>query len=243
MTFSHWGLSPIFLNVFILLFAFKSFCCLFLFCFSLLSHMEIKYVFVDWQHDVLLMCLFVLPVFLVLGESRCLRKGLMNREGNERPWKWTPLWVFFLKKILFNNNDKKSFFWNIAIKEHKYCNLKLSIKKLSNKARGKTPKSDFKYFIIKKTAGVTFPEFPFSEFNLWYGIIGKFELFQEFCGFLAVGMGCHGVVFLLEWVAMSSSKGSSRPRDGTWVSCIAGRFFTDWATREALELTHPPLII
>ena len=37
------------------------------------------------------------------------------------------------------------------------------------------------------------------------------------------GMGCH---FLLQ--------GSSWPRDQTWVSCIAGRFVTIWATREAL---------
>ena len=37
---------------------------------------------------------------------------------------------------------------------------------------------------------------------------------------------------MLEWVAVSSSGGSSRPRDRTWVSCIAGRFFfTIWATR------------
>ena len=34
-------------------------------------------------------------------------------------------------------------------------------------------------------------------------------------------------------VAMSSFKGSSQPRDGTWVSCIAGGFFTIRATREA----------
>ena len=27
--------------------------------------------------------------------------------------------------------------------------------------------------------------------------------------------------------------GSSWPRDQTWVSCIAGRFFTDWVTKEA----------
>ena len=33
---------------------------------------------------------------------------------------------------------------------------------------------------------------------------------------------------------MLSSKGSSRPRNWTGVSCIAGRFFTSWATREAL---------
>ena len=39
---------------------------------------------------------------------------------------------------------------------------------------------------------------------------------------------------ILEWVAMPYSRGSSQPRDQTHVSCIAGRFFTIWATREAL---------
>ena len=31
---------------------------------------------------------------------------------------------------------------------------------------------------------------------------------------------------ILEWVAISSSRGSSPPRNWSWVSCIAGRFFT-----------------
>ena len=31
---------------------------------------------------------------------------------------------------------------------------------------------------------------------------------------------------ILEWVAISSSRGSSWPRDGTCVSCMAGGFFT-----------------
>ena len=38
---------------------------------------------------------------------------------------------------------------------------------------------------------------------------------------------------ILEWVAMPSSRRSSQPRDRTQVSCIAGGFFTVWATREA----------
>ena len=37
---------------------------------------------------------------------------------------------------------------------------------------------------------------------------------------------------ILEWVAISFSRASSRPRDWTWVSCIAGGCFTIWATRE-----------
>ena len=38
---------------------------------------------------------------------------------------------------------------------------------------------------------------------------------------------------ILEWLAISFSRGSSRPRDRTQVSLIAGRRFTVWATREA----------
>ena len=37
---------------------------------------------------------------------------------------------------------------------------------------------------------------------------------------------------MLEWVVMPSSRVSSQPRDRTQVSCIAGGFFTIWATRE-----------
>ena len=40
--------------------------------------------------------------------------------------------------------------------------------------------------------------------------------------------------WLLEWVAVSFSRGSSRPRDWTRVSSIVGRRFTVWATREPL---------
>ena len=34
-----------------------------------------------------------------------------------------------------------------------------------------------------------------------------------------------------EVVAIPFSRGSSWPRDGTWVFCLAGRFFTIWAAR------------
>ena len=39
-------------------------------------------------------------------------------------------------------------------------------------------------------------------------------------------------VRILEGVAIPFSRGSSRSKDRTWVSRIAGRFFTIWATRE-----------
>ena len=42
------------------------------------------------------------------------------------------------------------------------------------------------------------------------------------------GSSAHGILQarILEWVAMPSSRGSSPLMDQTWVSCIAGRFFT-----------------
>ena len=37
---------------------------------------------------------------------------------------------------------------------------------------------------------------------------------------------------ILEWVAISFSRGSFRLGDWTWVSCVAGGFFTIWATKK-----------
>ena len=49
------------------------------------------------------------------------------------------------------------------------------------------------------------------------------------------GSSVHGILQarILEWVAISFSRGSSWLRDRTWVSCITGRFFTIWATSES----------
>ena len=49
----------------------------------------------------------------------------------------------------------------------------------------------------------------------------------------------------LEWIAISFSRGSSRPRDRTQVSRIGGRCFNLWATREAqmrrMEMPRAPI--
>ena len=57
------------------------------------------------------------------------------------------------------------------------------------------------------------------------------------------GSSVHGILQarILEWVAMPSSRGSSQSTDQTQVSCIAGRFFTIWATREAPYSPYSPL--
>ena len=50
------------------------------------------------------------------------------------------------------------------------------------------------------------------------------------------GSSIHGILQerILEGVAILFSRGSSPPRDQTHVSYTAGRFFTFWATREAI---------
>ena len=49
------------------------------------------------------------------------------------------------------------------------------------------------------------------------------------------GSSVHGILQarVLEWVANFSSRGSSWPRDWTWISYITGELFIIWATREA----------
>jgi len=50
------------------------------------------------------------------------------------------------------------------------------------------------------------------------------------------GFSVHGIyqARILEWVAISFSRGSSQPRDLTRVSCIASQFFTIWSTSEVI---------
>ena len=53
----------------------------------------------------------------------------------------------------------------------------------------------------------------------------------------------HGInqARILEWVAISFSRGSSKPRDQIQVSCTAGRLFTVWATRGSWDLPNPEI--
>ena len=57
------------------------------------------------------------------------------------------------------------------------------------------------------------------------------------------GSSVHGILQarILEWVALLFSRGSTQLRDRTWVSCIVGRYFTIWATREAWNKYILPL--
>ena len=86
---------------------------------------------------------------------------------------------------------------------------------------------------------------------LWALPLWEFSPFLTACGLIAKscptlfdlmdhspsGSSVHGIsqARILKWVAISFSRGSSQPRDRIQVSCIAGRLFTVWATREVLS--------
>ena len=53
------------------------------------------------------------------------------------------------------------------------------------------------------------------------------------CRWILYRVSHEGSPRILEWVAYPFSRGYSLPRNQTQVSCIAGGFFINWATREA----------
>ena len=59
------------------------------------------------------------------------------------------------------------------------------------------------------------------------------------------GLSVHGIFQArrLEWVAAPFSRGSSWPRDRTWVSHVAGRFFTIWTTRTPGESLNVHMLL
>ena len=62
------------------------------------------------------------------------------------------------------------------------------------------------------------------------------QLFLTLCD--PMNYTVHGILQarILEWIAIPFSRWSSQLRYQTQVSCIAGGFFTTWATREALYI-------
>ena len=61
--------------------------------------------------------------------------------------------------------------------------------------------------------------------------------FVNHCDCSPPGSSAHGIsqVVILEWISISTSTVSSRPRDRTHISCIGSRHLYHWATWEALS--------
>ena len=60
----------------------------------------------------------------------------------------------------------------------------------------------------------------------------------EFMDCRLPGSSVHGILQakILEWTFMTFYRGSSWPRDQTLAFLFVGRFFTIWATQEALDI-------
>ena len=89
---------------------------------------------------------------------------------------------------------------------------------------------------------------------VWYYFVALKVLVAQLCLTLCDPVDCsppgssvHGILHLriLECVAISFSRGSSWSRDQTWVSWIAGRFFTIWATSISCHhcIVYPSLFL
>ena len=76
-----------------------------------------------------------------------------------------------------------------------------------------------------------------TRYNIFYGggLIAKscLTLVTPWTVCKLPGSSVHGILQarILEWSVISFSRGSSQPRNWTPVSCITGRFFTNWAMR------------
>ena len=80
--------------------------------------------------------------------------------------------------------------------------------------------------------------------------VGSLSLLQEIfptqesnpgllhCTWILYQLSHKGSSRILEWIAYPFSSRSSWPKITTGVSCIAGRFFTNWAIRETLNKTY-----
>ena len=69
---------------------------------------------------------------------------------------------------------------------------------------------------------------------LSFSLLSHVWLFHDPMDCSPPGFSVHGIpqARILEWVAISFSRGSSWPRDCTWVSWLADRFFYHCANRE-----------
>ena len=77
---------------------------------------------------------------------------------------------------------------------------------------------------------------------IWRSEVKSLQLCPTLCNPMdrsLPGSYIHGIfqARILEWVAISFSRGSFQPRDQTQVSCTVGRLFTIWTTREPYVLS------
>ena len=89
---------------------------------------------------------------------------------------------------------------------------------------------------ISSSALLTMPK-PLTMWSEEVKLLSCVQLFATSwtVAYQAPPMGFSRQEWILQWVAITFSRGSSPPRDRTQVSLIVGRYFTIWATREVFD--------
>ena len=145
-------------------------------------------------------------------------------------------------QVLFSFHPDSIFLGHLFYLIRKWVLLKVFPKYSSWSWRWWWWNDDNNHSIIKTYVGIHMPEDGVI-FNLvcYFICIGSVNVsVTNSCPTLYNPMDClpgssvNGILQarILEWVAIPFSRGSSQSRDQTWVTCITGRFFTIWATRE-----------
>ena len=85
--------------------------------------------------------------------------------------------------------------------------------------------------ILNSPKPLSVAQWPLLNTNVSHSVI-SYSMWSH--GWSPPGSSVGGIlqVRILEWVGILFSRGFSWPSDGPLVSCIAGRFFTIWATRD-----------
>ena len=100
------------------------------------------------------------------------------------------------------------------------CRLRIAIKELGGTGE-RVHRQQFPKEVRKKKTGRKNPWVVWRWFTCWV-LSGSWDPMD----YSSPGSSVHGILQagILEWVAISFSRGSSRPRDWTSISCIAGSF-------------------
>ena len=157
---------------------------------------------------------------------------------------WLSTWFYRSQKNLLGPNQSRWWFihWSRRKALHLCCN-----EGISTYLTFMPPLSLFSFLGFCLYANTSYLNFGFFFFFflLKLSVFWHLACNAQSCLILCNLMDCsspgffvHGIVQgrIVEWIAIPFSKGSSQPRDWTWVSCIAGRFFTFYLCSNAFRI-------
>ena len=168
----------------------------------------------------------------ILKDHRVIRKSITSafRRGNSLVVRWLGLGTFIavalIQSLLGELRSHKPQAWPKRQSEVKWSE---SCSVMSNSLRPyELHRLCSPWDFLGQNTGV-------GSFSLFQGIFPTQGLNPGLphCKWILYQLRHKGSPRILEWVAYPFFIRSSQPKNGTGVSCLPGRFFTNWAIREA----------